>query len=293
MKNFDVEVPFGEQAYLGMMPVGGAAPFEMTFMGNDALKSVFKQVLMQGTNEYLTDVLKLTGFDINAYINEFLCGNKNNRWDEHNIKVYFNPDNCSGGTGKRLSLDYINAVKDETIERQKYSEGFISPLTDSDFIENGNKPSGQRPPDGEIWVFYASDIQSVGNIAYPGGGNAVKSGILLINPVNASIPNMLNELRNLFIDLDQPSWAWTRNFNKFYRASFRRPAGNNYNYRVYTDHEEQEDFSGTTIPSGYELVQLIPETDPMSGLNLDNRREMKYRVEERHIPVRKEASKSF
>ena len=244
-----VRAALGEQADLGTTLEGSSALVNVAIYADSALKRIFNNVSMYGTQEFRTDVLNLSGFDINGYVNDFLVAdynkNKNNRWDIPDVKVSFNPDNWEyngqRGTGKRLPQEYITAVKNEIIDiLLNNSSGFVKSLA---FDENGNNISGDTPSDGEIWVcYYTFNNHKIGNLPYPINGDSVKSAKLLINPENAvSYEVARDEARNMPVRGDQLSRVWLNDYRKFYRLSFERPAGGSY--RVYTDREEQDGFS--------------------------------------------------
>lgn len=186
-------------------------------------------------------MLKLTGFDLNRFIYEWLNPvwdprDRNDRWTQRKITVYFNPDRH--GTGKRLPQDYIDETK-RTMNKLKDNSGdFIQSIT---FHEDGNKTRGP-PPDGEIWVFYDSKIDGVGNITYPDFDGYVNAAFLLFNPADSSVLQIEQETLDAFFGDDQdimPDYKWLT-------FSFKRPASNEqYNYRIYSDREEQEGFSGS------------------------------------------------
>jgi hypothetical protein len=260
----DVQVNTCEKAELGTAPEGEKRNFMIYVRGNGALERRFN-VSLSGSSIYETDLFNLSGFDISAYIDEFLMGNKNNRWDMPNVKVSFNPDNWEyggqKGTGKRLPPEYINVVKNEITEvLLNNGSGFIKSLT---FDENGDKIGGAAnvPPDGEVWVFYYTFDNSVGNFNYPIGGSLIKSAKLVINPERVPTIGVPVEVRNMFVGNDQPGSVWLKDWKGFYRRSFKRPAGDAYNYRIFTDHEEQNGFDGTVTPlaSTYVLVESYNE----------------------------------
>jgi len=248
-----VRAALGEQADLGTTLEGSSALVTVAIYADSALKRIFNNVSMYGTQEFRTDVLNLDGFDINGYVNDFLVAdynkNKNNRWDVPNVKVSFNPDywkigNQIYGTGKRLPQEYITTIENEIRDLLlNNTSGFIKNLA---FDYNGDKIADPTvPPDGEVWVFsYIKPDQSVGNFNYPIGGSSIKSAVFVINPERIPPIGAVPEVRNMFIGGDQDSDVWLQDYKKYYRFSFRRPAGGSY--RVYTDREEQEGFSNLT-----------------------------------------------
>lgn len=286
-KSFDVEAPFGVQAYLGMMPEGSSATYQMEFTANDALKRIFKSVAMQGTNDFQTDLLKLSGLNYPG-MRQYMTGYgtvpeyvTNKRWNVDKVDVLFNPNSQ---TGERLSQDYIDQVKNVILKMFSNSGGFIKSYSFND----GNKPEDPTvPPDGQIWVFYTSYINGVGGIDYPTSGDQVKSAKLLINQGSTTPLTVYWEGYNLFLQgvNDIVVTPNAVNFvDTWYRALFKRPISTMF----YGDREEQSSFSGSTNLLARDIVRLTQDRTPdMDIIPRFGGREEKYRMSETHIPIDK------
>jgi len=258
LKNFDVEMPFGEQAYLGMMPEGQSAYYEMDFMANDALKRIFKQVAMSGTNDYQTDVLKLSGFNYDG-MRQYMTGYgtvpeyvTNKRWNVDHLDVSFNPNRT---TGETLPQDYIDQVKSVILKMFSNSGGFIKSYS----FSNENKPEDSTvPPDGQIWVFCSSDLNGTGGIDYPISGDQVKSAKLMANPINSHPLQFGNETYNIFLQGVNDISAAPNNdiyVDNWYRSLFKR----RIDVKFYGDREEQNGFTGNTNYLGKTRVMLTED----------------------------------
>jgi len=256
-KNFDVTVPFGTQASLGMMPEGQSASYEMDFTANDALKRIFKAVAMQGTNDFQTDLLNLNGFNYPG-MRQYMTGYgtvpeyvTNKRWNVDKVDVTFNPDHL---TGEKLPKDFIDPVKAVVLKMVSNSGGFIKSYSFND----ANKLRTEDPPDTEIRVFYASDIQGMATGEYPRNGDQIKSAKILINPEKTTPETLYWDVYNLFLqgvnDIVVTPNA-TNNVDTWYKFLFKRPI----DVKFYNDREELNGFSGTANYLGKTRVTLTED----------------------------------
>ena len=259
--DMDVTVNLGEQADLGSAPEGETKDITVYIKGDDALERVFKDVAMSGTSVYNTNILKKNGFNLDDFISKFLMGNTNDRWNQHSVVVYFNPDNREGGTGERLPQEWVKATKDAIDKIKDNSAGFIQSV---EYYEQGNKKREDSPANGEGWVFYAPDTSGVANITYPNFDGPVHAFKLLFNPKKALVVAVENEAIDAFFGdnqnhfPDQYKWKWIK-------FSFMRPT---YSYRIYLDREEQVGFDGSVMLGTSRFVEVKYETvvDPYANL---------------------------
>ncbi|MBU4257562.1 hypothetical protein KKC04_04090 [Patescibacteria group bacterium] len=90
------ESDLGQQVELGTAPANQTKSFDVVVEAVDGLRKVYKNVAMSETKTYNDDkegVLKLSGFNLNDYVNRFLLGDRNDRWRQTEIKeLSFNPD---------------------------------------------------------------------------------------------------------------------------------------------------------------------------------------------------------
>ena len=283
-------MPFGEQAYLGMVSEGSSATYRMEFTADDALKRIFKSVAMSGTNEFVTDLLKLSGFNYDG-MRQYITGYgnipeyvTNKRWNVNHLDVSFNPDNWSGGTGKTLPDEFIKAVKDAILKIVADSDGFIKSYS----FSNANNPIDNTiPPDGNIWVHRYSNINGMGTAEYPTAGDQIKSVDILINPEKTAIETVYWDVYNAFLQgvNDIVVTPNARNYvDNWYNFLFKRAI----NTKFYSDREEHDSFSGIINPLAKDVVRLtqdrVPDIDIIPRFG---GREEKYRKSETHIPIDK------
>lgn len=242
------QVNLGELAELGQIMNGQSANFKITITGDNALTAIFNDVALQGMTILKTDVLSTTSFDVFIFRSSFLLGNVNQRWDYKGVyQLSFNPD--FRGTGARLPIDYITAVEDTVNQVALLSNGRITAVTSD---RNGDYTALQGG-DGECRVFYESvPVFGIMNFAYlQGDTRAVISSALICNPANAEPAQVPDEVIDSFWFGDQSplprgpdDMVW-----KFIEFSFKRPAGEDQNYRIYADHEERTGWPTTTTSS--------------------------------------------
>ena len=286
-KNFDVEMPFGEQAYLGMMPEGQSAYYEMDFMANDALKRIFKQVAMKGTNAYQTDVLKLSGFDWyhfwhpwDGWSAPIPQGNIFKRLNEPSLTISFNPDRQ--GTGRRLPQAWIDECVRVWNKIRDNSNGVIQNIT---YVFDGNKTALDRTSKGDVYIFYDSQNSGVSNFNETNIDGSVSSIYLYFNSDRAPPAAAESEiLDSLYVGEQGP--VTDEIGYKQVRFTFKRPAGDKHGYRIYEDHEEQNGFTGSTNYLGQTRVTLTQDINNIlpDPTNIFGRRETGY--EKREITER-------
>jgi len=292
-KNFDVEMPFGEQAYLGMMPEGQSAYYEMDFMANDALKRIFKQVAMKGTNAYQTDVLKLSGFDWyhfwhpwDGWSAPIPQGNIFKRLNEPSLTISFNPDRQ--GTGRRLPQAWIDECVRVWNKIRDNSNGVIQNIT---YVFDGNKTALDRTSKGDVYIFYDSQNSGVSNFNETNIDGSVSSIYLYFNSDRAPPAAAESEiLDSLYVGEQGP--VTDEIGYKQVRFTFKRPAGDKHGYRIYEDHEEQNGFTGSTNYLGQTRVTLTQDVNNIlpDPTNIFGRREIKY--DKREITERLPSNRS-
>lgn len=240
----DVTVNIGEQADLGTTPEGTTRYITVYVNGDSALQRIFKNVPMPGTTTYTTDVLNLSGFNFDDFIGKNDPTRRIPAGDgviqrlkppqDGKLSVYFNPD--YSGTGKRLPLFWIEETERIWNQIKENSNGEIVEIN---FIRNGEKDNNDTVGQGEIFVFEDTKSLGVSAATWQNNDRSVY-GIKLF--FNSTVPVIMAEyeiIDSLF-QSEQNGLAGRWNWVKFV---FKRPAGNNYGYRIYEDHEEEEGFT--------------------------------------------------
>lgn len=156
------------------------------------------------------------------------------------LSVYFNAD--YEGTGKRLSPDWIKEIK------RVWNLIKI----------NSN---GEIPEEGEVYVFNDTDNTGVSNITKKNSDGSVYEIILFFNSEFANKGQIEGESIDSLFNGEQNMGGKRFDWVKY---CFSRPAGDNYGYRIYEDHEEENGFtegiSGTINRSASIKIQSIPKT---------------------------------
>lgn len=277
LKSFDVTVPFGTQASLGMMPQGSTASFEMDYVSAPAESRFFKTVTLSGTQDFQTDMIELANFNYDG-MRQYMTGYGavpeyvlNKRWNVDHVDASFNPDRT---TGERLTKDYVDSVKSVILKMTANSGGFIKNYS---FSDANNPDDTTIPPDGQIWTYNVSDISGTSTAEYPTNGDQMKSGKQFINPRSTTPATVFGETYNLFLQGVNDMNIVPNSINYvdgWYKALFKR----GIDTKFYSDHEEQNGFSGTTNYIGKTRVTLMQDAGSMmpDPMNISGNKEIRY-----------------
>jgi hypothetical protein len=236
----DKTVNLGELVDLGQAEQGKTKNFKITITGDNVLTAVFNNVPLQGTSTLNTDVLNTTTFDLYTWHHWLLLDQSINwRWDAKGVvQLSFNPDTeVPGATGPRLQEADIIQTEDTINSIASRSNGIMTGVNSN---RNGSYLPGATPSDGECRTFYCSQSNiGVANATLPIGGDRVLACFILINPDHSGPEEVPGEVLDAF-------WQGNQNYSppddtmwKSVEVSFKRPAGNDQNYRIYSDHEER------------------------------------------------------
>jgi hypothetical protein len=227
----------GEQAELGEIAKGTTSPFTITINVNGALRRIFRQVNLGGTQTLSTDVAGSADLDASNLINYVLFDGKNRSWTPRTITAIFNPD----PDGIRLPQGYVDEIKRAMTNIQSWSKkyGTDAYITSVTFDENGNKVQGIDPPEGEIWIFKETQFSGAMNGTLPRAGNKVTSGWIFINTSSASYIQTYNETFDAFIQGEQNVLGGYTQIPNWIAFMMNRPRDTN-NYVLATDNESQD-----------------------------------------------------
>jgi hypothetical protein len=135
-------------------------------------------------NTLNTKIVQMNAIDWNGVV-YIMPDGINRSWTPRKFDVYFNPDPL---TGLRLDNIYIDPIEQALLYIQQNSKGWIQSVN---FYELGTKPHDSSvPPEGEIWVYRASDYPGVSNITYPSSYVKVTSSKIFVNQ-DSSMPAQL------------------------------------------------------------------------------------------------------
>lgn len=236
----DKTVNIGELVELGEVDKGSSKSFNITVMGDNALKRIYNKVSLSGTTVIsgVTLLQDPQGFGIDDFVNDFLdqCSNRIRVWVPNTLTCYIDPN---------LPPDYITAQESVIREVVGFSQGTISaPVF---FYERKPVETG-IPADGEIWVAAWTELNGVTNANWPQGGYVVMSTRLTYNLNSSSAIRIRNETFDSFIKNNQNIFINKYIAKHFEFALKHRPKGNQNDYHIYTDREEQEGFdSGVSV----------------------------------------------
>jgi len=254
----------GEQVSLGEIPAGTTKSFDITITPdnlNQGLKRIYKEVALSGTQTINSKLLDLEGFNHSGYLKYFLMDSTNRVWNQESITVIFSPNPI---TGVKLPKDYISETKKAIEEIKDYSKGFIKSIS---YDENGNKPfDATIPPDGEIWLYCYDRSVPVGNVSYGEEDNVVKSAKIWYDLSGSSDTQVKNETQDAFIHGNQNEFP-EEYLPLWFEFSLRhRPKGEENNYRIYLDREEQKGLDiETKLAQGMSVYNNQEEALPLQN----------------------------
>jgi hypothetical protein len=258
----------GEQAELGEITKDTTSPFTITINVNGALRRIFRQVNLGGTQTLSTDVAESTDLDVSNLLNYVLFDGKNKSWTPRTITAIFNPD----PDGIRLPQGYVDEIKRAMTNIQSWSKkyGTDAYITSVTFDENGNKVyTGAAPPEGEVWVFKETKFSGATNGTWPSGGSKVTSSKIFINTSSASYLMTYDETFDAFIQGEQNIGGFSQ-LPKWFGFMMNRPRDTN-NYVLAQDNESQDGIDAfstfqTLSMSPAEINNLNGRTSPMDTL---------------------------
>lgn len=273
--NTTKEAALGTEVSLGQAVKGSRVPYNITITGSFVHPAYFNSTNITadgGITSLRTDVIDNRTVNIPKFIQSILInGNINWRYDHKGtLALSFNPDDqVPGALGPRLPDAYIIETENTVALIAQRSNGIITSVTSD---RNGNYTLAPAP-DGEGRTFYTSDAGTgVANIVYPVNGDRVKSWLFRINPAGAQPYEVPGDVVDAFFQGNQnltPSnpetslWIW-----QAIELSFKRPAGNDQNYKMFLDHEERTGWPvslTSSLTSDVTITEYSDNTAPASA----------------------------
>lgn len=269
--NTTKEAALGTEVSLGQAVKGSRVLYDITITGSFVHPAYFNSTNITadgGITSLRTDVIDNRTVNIPKLIQSILInGNINWRYDHKGtLALSFNPEE---GTGIRLPDAYIIETENTITLIAQRSNGVITSVTSN---RNANYVRGPLP-EGECRTFYTSDSGiGVANATYPVNGDRVKSCSIIINPAGAQPYEVPGEVVDAFFQGNQnltPSnpetslWIW-----QAIELSFKRPAGNDQNYKIFLDHEERTGWPvslTSSLTSDVTITEYSDNTAPASA----------------------------